>query len=1121
MKTIVEFLTDLRAKEIVLTLDGQKLKCSAPTGVLTTELREELAERKQELISFLRSSREAARAGGSGIGLFDRNNPLPLSLAQQRLWFLTQLDPTSPAYNIPTAMRLLGPLHLDAVEIALASIVARHETLRSSFIQVDGVPQVIIQDQVDWKISTLDLTQLTGEAQECELQSWIGQAARVPFDLAQGPLLRATLIKLGSDSHALLLVMHHIISDGWSLGIAIREFAEFYRHAVEGTESTIAPLAIQYTDFADWQRKWLDGGELDRQLPYWKKQLAGAPPVVQFPADHRRPQVESSDGHRLLMVIPVETVTALEQLARQEGSTLFMLMLAAFNVLLYRYSGQNDIVVGTPSASRNRSEMHGLFGFFVNNLVLRTSLEGNPTFRELIARVRDVTLGAYEHQDVPFERLVQALRPERTTEHSPLFQTIFSLQNFPLEDLQLSGLAITAIEFDAGTARFDLTVEVYPRHGTLRAYFEYNTHLYDRETIEQLQGHFLTLLDSIHSDPNQPIDTIPLLKTDERLQILKEWNATAAPHESNVCFYGKFEAQVAAAPDRIAVIAGANSLTYNELNQRANQIAHTLQSLGVSSGVLVGLYMERSTDMLAALLGVMKSGGAYVPLDPIYPKHRIADILDDAQPKVLLTSTHLRASLPETSAHVLCLDELRTDVEADVLANLETRVTPDSLAYIIFTSGSTGRPKGVQIQHGALLNFLESMQREPGFTSDDVLLAVTTISFDIAGLELYLPLFTGGTVCIALEPGNVVSLMDDLERIRPTVMQATPATWQLLLSAGWRGDALLKILCGGEALETGLANSLLNHAESVWNMYGPTETTIWSSALRLTGRTEDAIPIGHPIANTTFYIVDAQYQPVPIGVAGELLIGGDGLARGYLNREELTRERFIDDPFSATPGARLYRTGDLVCYRRDGLIEFLGRLDHQIKLRGFRIELGEIESVLRQQPSIQDSVVLLREIGDDKHLVAWLVTNDTRQDTGAIRNALRQLLPEYMVPSRIVLLHEFPRTPNGKLDRGALAIPAQMDSDTKRRPAETLTPLQESIAKVFREMLDLQHLELTDNFFDLGAHSLLIVRVHERLRREIDSRLTLINFFQYPTIGSLADFLESHQASIKQIATVS
>lgn len=1121
MRSIVEFLTDLRSKEIVLSLDGEKLKCNAPKGVLTAELRDELTQRKPELIAFLRTSREAARAGGSGITRVDRTRPLPLSLAQQRLWFLTQLDPVNPAYNIPTAMRLMGPLNQNALESALRSIIKRHETLRSSFVQIDGVPQVVIQDEVDWKLLKSDLTHLPPSEQERELNTVIERAAREPFDLAHGPLMRATLITLGPDAHALLLVMHHIISDGWSIGISVREFADFYHHAVDGTQSAVSPLAIQYTDFADWQRKWLDGGELDRQLPYWKQHMAGAPPVVQFPMDHRRPQIETSAGHRLLTVIPAETVAALEEMGREEGVTLFMLMLAAFNVLLYRYSGQNDVVVGTPSANRNRAELHGLFGFFVNNLVLRTSLEGNPTFRELVARVRDVTLHAYEHQDVPFDRLVQALRPERTTDHSPLFQTLFSLQNFSLEDLKLSGLEITPIEFDAGTARFDLTVEMYPRHGKLRAYFEYNTNLYDRETIEQLQRHFLALLDSVLSNPDQPVDLIPLLQADERQQILEEWNATEAPHDSHTCFHRKFEKQVEQTPDRIAVVAGADSMTYRELNHRANQIAHRLQSLGVGPESLVGLYVERSTDMLAALLGTMKSGGAYVPLDPIYPKHRIADILDDAQPRVILTSTQLRSSLPDTSAEILCLDTLGPVAPTEAMSDPGVGVAPDSLAYVIFTSGSTGRPKGVQIPHYALVNFLESMKREPGFTSDDVLLAVTTISFDIAGLELYLPLFSGGTVCISLEPGNVISLMEDLERIRPTIMQATPATWQLLLSAGWKGDSRLKILCGGEALEPGLAASLFGCAESVWNMYGPTETTIWSAALRLTGTEGDSIPVGHPIANTTFYVVDQHCQAVPIGVAGELLIGGRGLARGYLNREELTRERFIADPFSDKPGARLYRTGDLVRYRRDGLIEFLGRLDHQVKLRGFRIELGEIESVLRQQAQVSDAVVLLREVNGDRQLVAWLLAEDTDQDTSAIRSELRVLLPEYMVPSRIILLTQFPRTPNGKLDRGALTIPTHVETNSEKRSVENLTPLQETIASVFREMLNLQRVSLSDNFFDLGAHSLLIVRVHERLKQEIDPELTLVTFFQYPTIGSLAEFLHKRQTPRRQTSSVS
>jgi amino acid adenylation domain-containing protein len=1121
MRPIIELLTQLRSQQVSLSLEGETLKLNAPKGVLTGELRDELVQRKPELIAFLLSSRDASRAGGSGITRADRTGPLSLSLAQQRLWFLSQLDPENPAYNVSSAMRLKGRLRADAIEKALSSILERHEALRTSFTQKDGTPQLVIQDRPDWKLLSVDFTYLQGEAQERELRAFFARGSRQPFDLSHCPLFRATLIKLAPDEHVLMLVMHHIISDGWSLGIFVREFADFYRHAVEGTQPTLAPLPIQYADFAEWQRKWLEGGELDRQLPYWTRHLAGAPPVVQFPTDHRRPPMETADGNRLLTIIPSDLVADLEQVGRREGVTLFMLMLAAFNVLLYRHSGQNDVVVGSPSANRNRSELHGLFGFFVNNLVLRTSLEGNPTFVELLARVREVTLRAYEHQDVPFDRLVQALRPERTTDHAPIFQTLFSLQTFPLEDLELSGLVITPIEFDAGTARFDLSVEIYPRHGKLRAYFEYNKSLYDLETVERLQQHFLNLLESVRQNPDQSIDSIELMQPEERRQLVVDWNATVAPHETSICFHQRFEAQVAATPDRIAAVAGLSSLTYAELNQRANQIAHTLKSFGVGPEDLVGVYVERSLDMLAALLGVMKSGGAYVPLDPIYPAHRISGILEDAQPRVILTSTQLQGVLPKTEAHLLCLDTLPQPEASHLFANPGTIVTQDNLAYVIFTSGSTGRPKGVQIEHGALFNFLESMAREPGLASEDVLLAVTTISFDIAGLELYLPLFVGGRVCIALEPGNVVSLLADLARVRPTVMQATPATWQLLLSTGWQGDPRLKVLCGGEALETGLAASLFACVENVWNMYGPTETTIWSSALRLDGTESGTIPVGRPIANTTFFIADAHCQPVPIGVAGELLIGGEGLARGYLNRPELTEERFVPDPFSSKPGARLYRTGDLVRYRRDGLIEFLGRLDHQVKLRGFRIELGEIENVLRQQSGIQDAVVLLREIGGDKHLVAWLISEQGQLDVTELRGTLRQLLPEYMVPSRIVPLKEFPRTPNGKLDRNALVLPVQSDTAKTRTQTVTLTPMQESIARVFRELLELQNVGPDDNFFDLGAHSLLIVRVHERLKRDLDPQLTLVNFFQYPTVGSLAGFLAQRPAHSRQTTAIS
>ncbi len=1116
MRSIVEFLGELRSKNVALSLDKDALKCSAPPGVLTKELRDELRDRKPEIIAFLRVSQAGSRGGEQGIPRINRGGILPLSLAQQRLWFLNQMDPDSSVYNIGVVLRMVGPLNVRVLERSLTEIVHRHEDLRTSFIQVDGAPQAVIGDGRDWALRVTDARHLSDDGPDSDILKYAANSVKELFDITRGSLFRAELLIVGPDHHILTFTWHHMVSDGWSLGVMVHEFAELYSAYATDREPSLPPLTIQYVDFAAWQRKWLEAGELDRQLPYWKKQLAGAPPVLGFPADHRRPQTEQFRGARSKLVVPQPLVRGLEQLSQRHGVTLFMSLLAAFKVLLARYTGQDDIVVGSPSANRSRAELNQLIGFFVNNLVLRTDLSGNPSFAELLERVREVTLRSYEYQDVPFDLLVHALRPERSLDHSPLFQVMFILQNFPLGELQLAGIKTTPVELPVDTARFDLTVEVFPWHGELWVYFDYNSDLYERGTIELIQQHYLTILNAVVADADQKIGSIPLLSESERQKLLVEWNRTEAPIPADLCFHQKFEAHARATPDRTAVIAGECSLTYGKLEERANRIAARLISRGAGPEKLVALCLERSADLVAGMLGIAKSGAAYIPLDPAYPKGRIANIFEDAKPLAILTTRNLLPILPDEGMEVICLDDLGSAEEAPKLPSTQDsqisaeRVHPENLAYVIFTSGSTGRPKGVQITHRALINFLESMTMEPGFSPDDVMLAVTTVSFDIAALELLLPLYTGATVCVALQPGDPASLLADIDRYRPTVMQATPATWKVLIAAGWKGHPQLKILCGGEALDTDLARSLIVRSESLWNMYGPTETTIWSAALRLEEAGTSAIPVGRPIQNTSFYVLDALGQPVPRGVAGELWIGGEGLARGYLDRPEMTSERFIPSPFSSPDsGARLYRTGDLVRYRTDGTLDFFGRMDHQVKFRGFRIELGEIENALRNCAGVLDAVTLLREDNGDKRLVAYLACADGEAlSDSAVRDHLRTTLPEYMVPGAFVFLKEFPRLPNGKLDRAALPAPERTAGEGKLEFAAPATSLQQTVAAVFRNVLSIEQVGLDDNFFDLGAHSLQIVKVHGELNQSIDPKVPLISFFQYPTIRTLTRFIE-------------
>ncbi len=1121
MRSIVELFVHLRSLNVGLSLDGETLKCSAPHGVLTADLQQELASRKPEIVAFLRRSQNPRRSSEPEIPRVDRSGPLPLSFGQQRLWFLNQLDPDSAVNNIGIALRMKGPLHVPALERALTEIVSRHEDLRTIFVRVNGAPQTVIQDGRNWAPQVIDAKHLVAGGVDSELRHYASQLTLQPFDLSHGPLFRAHLLTIASDDHVLVLTMHHIVSDGWSIGVLVREFSEIYPAFNEGRQHSLPPLAIQYVDFAAWQRAWLESGELDRQLPYWKNQLAGAPPVVGFPPDHRRHGADLFRGCRAELLIPRPLVIALEQLSHSHGVTMFMTLLAAFNLLLARYSGQEDIVVGSPSANRNRAELHPLIGFFVNNLVLRTDLSGRPTFVELLGRVREVTRGAYEHQDVPFDALVHAMHAERSLEQSPLFQVMFILQNFPLQDLDLAGLKTTALEPEVEHARFDLTVEVFPRHGELCAYFDYNADLYEPETIARIQQHYLALLQAVCANPDRTIASIPLLSASERQQLIVNWNRTKAEIPA-ICFHRRVEAHARATPDRLAVMANGDSLTYAELDQRANRIARALRTHGAGPETLVALCVARSVDLVIALLGVAKSGAAYVPLDPAYPAGRILNIFEDASPLVVLTTTDLLPSLPvpeKPSFEVICLDQLDESGTTPSSATQNTgqcsSVHPDNLAYVIFTSGSTGRPKGVQITHRALVNFLEGMCREPGFDCSDVLLAVTTVSFDIAALELLLPLYVGATVCIAIEPGNPAHLLADFERYRPTVMQGTPATWKLLIAAGWTGDRNLKILCGGEALDTDLARSLLVRSQSLWNMYGPTETTIWSAVLPIEQVASTAIPVGRPMQNTSFYVLDPLGEPTPFGVAGELWIGGEGLSRGYLNRPDLTVERFMFKSFpelaQAGPGVRLYRTGDLVRYRRDGTLDFLGRMDHQVKLRGFRIELGEIESVLRNFSGVVDAVTVLRESDDDKGLVAYLVfSGGTVPAVATLRDHLRAMLPEYMIPSAFVFLQELPRLPNGKLDRNALPAPQHQPGAGGASSAAASPSVQEAISAAFRSVLRVEKVGVDQNFFDLGAHSLQIVRVHEELNRRIATKVPLLSFFQYPTVRTLAAFIEQH-----------
>ena len=900
---------------------------------------------------------------------------------------MSRFEPRSAAYNIATAFRLTGTLDVDVLERCLNEIVRRHEVLRTTTAMIEERLVQIVYPSYSLTIALVELGHLPEHERALRVTQLATEHAQEPFDLSRLPLIRVKLLGLTPRQNVLLLSMHHIIADGWSVGVFVHELATLYRSFSAGQSSPLTELSLQYADYAIWQEEWLKGEVLETQLSYWRRQLAGMPAVLELPSDRSRPAVESFKGETYSVALSTNLTTMLKALSRKEDTTLFMTLLAAFQTLLYRYTGQPDLVVGSPIANRNHAEVEQLIGFFVNTLVLRTDLSGNPRFTELLRRVREMTLAAYEHQDMPFERLVEELQPERDLGRSPLFQVMFILQNTPAAELELGGLSLSRMEVDNRTAKFDLTLSMREEPGGgLSGSFEYNTDLFDASSIRRLADHFEVILQAIVAEPQQRIEDLPLMTSLEREQVVLKWNRTEENYRQDQCLDQLFEEQVARAPEAVALQYAGEYLSYAELNARSNQLAHYLRSLGVGADTLVGICVERSLEMVVGLLGIMKSGAAYVPLDPAYPRQRVALVMADSGIAVLLTQRHLVSQLPVAGVNVVCLDSDWETISQQSEQTPARISTPANLAYTIYTSGSTGRPKGVQISHRALTNFLCSVQREPGLTADDVLISVTTLSFDIAGLELYLPLMSGARLVIASREtaADGRELGQAIADSGATIMQATPATWRMLLEAEWTGNRKLKMLCGGEGLSGELAQKLLARGAELWNMYGPTETTIWSTLKRVDHVSRGIVELGRPIANTQIYILDTHQQPAPVGVPGELYIGGDGLARGYIHRAGLSADRFVPDPFSEEGGRRLYRSGDRARYLADGEIEFLGRLDHQVKIRGHRIELGEIEGALEQHPSVGEAIVVARSEADgDQRLVAYVVADPATEMTAA------------------------------------------------------------------------------------------------------------------------------------------
>ncbi len=1119
---IPDFIAYLRSLDIRLVVEDDKLRVNAPKDALTADLRAQIVLRKEEMIAFLKEM-EARRPEPQSdkIQPAPRNGDMPLSYSQLRLLFLDQLEPGSTAYTIPSVLKFEGTLDRPALEKSINEIIRRHESVRTTFRMGPGGQPVQVIHPYEWaELPVIDLSGLPEGERESAGRKTIERLCSEPFNLEQDALIRASLIRLSETDHWLIVNMHHIISDGWSTGVFFAELSALYPAFLSEKPSPLAELPVQYADFVAWQRQPATVQAMRAQLEYWRKKLQGRLPVLELPGDFPRPKQQTMHGALYKLALPKELTQKIKQTAGKQAVTLFVLLEAAFDVLLQRYTGLEDIIVGTANANRNRQELERMIGFFMNTLALRFDLSGDPRFTDLLRHVRQVALEAFANQLPPFEHIVEVLHPERDTSHSPVFQVMFILQNTPLPVATFSNLEASALIFDNRTAKFDLTLNIWehPEEG-LTLIIEYNTDLFKPETVARMAGSYQALLESVCADPTQRISRLMMLTEAERETILVEWNQTQAEYPRDLCLPDLFEAQAARTPEKIAVSDESEQITYAELDSRANRLARYLRELGVGPEILVGVGLPRSIDLIVTLLAIQKAGAAYLPLDPHFPLDRLVYMLNNSRAAVLVTTSESSAQFSSTKAKLVCLDAVMDAVAALDASPLRLGLRPGNLAYVLYTSGSTGRPKGVQVLQGNLVNFLIAMQREPGLSAGDTLLSVTTLSFDISGLELYLPLISGARLVLVSSEtaADGQKLRQGLETSGATVMQATPATWRLLIAANWRGNSAFKILCGGEALSAGLAASLLERCGELWNMYGPTETTIWSTCERIRSA-DQVITIGRPIANTRVYILDKQGQPAPIGVPGELYIGGEGVARGYLNLPELTAEKFAPDPFNGASEARMYRTGDLARFLPDGRIDFMGRIDNQVKLRGFRIELGEIDAVLAQHVAIRQAVVVVREdTPGDKRLVAYLTVHSLAPSVSELRVHLHEKLPEYMIPSLFVFLEELPLTPNGKIDRRALPVPEASRPDLITSYVAPQTETERAIAQIWQEALKVERVGIDDNFFELGGHSLLVVQIHQQIGEQFPADLTIAQMFQYPTVRTLAQYLSRSPSQTPQI----
>ncbi len=1026
--------------------------------------------------------------------------PRLLSFAQQRLWFLSQFEGVSRAYHISCGLRLRGVLDKQALQRALDRIVARHASLRTTFALVDGQAlQQIAAEDTGFHLIDQDLRHVPNR--KSVLEQLLAQEAQAPFVLERGPLIRGRSIRLADDEHVLLVTMHHIVSDGWSMGVLIDELSVLYRAFARGTADPLDPLPIQYADYASWQRQWLVGKVLEQQATYWRETLSGAPVLLELPTDRPRPPRQDHAGAMLEMVIDPPQAHALKALSQRHGVTMYMTLLASWAMLLSRLSGQDEVVIGSPVANRGRSETEGLIGFFMNMLALRVELSGSPTLAQLLASVKQRALQAQVHQDISFEQVVELVQPPRSQAYAPLFQVMFAWQNLPQSALDLGEIEASALDVARTSAQFDLMLLFAESEEGIIGSVTYATALFDRSTVERWMGNWRHLLAAMVAEgaDDLAVDRLPLLGEAERHQVLRQWNATAVDYPRDACVHELFEAQVARTPSAIAVVQGEVSLTYGELNARANQLAHYLCGLGVRPDDRVAICMRRSIEMVVAMLAVLKAGGAYAPLDPVYPVERLTYMLEDSAPIAVLAQTSTLNLLLAASMPIVNLDEWRGQDQA--VSNLSIDgLTSAHLAYVIYTSGSTGRPKGVIIEHRNTVNLLIWAERFYGPSVLARTLFSSSLNFDMAVYECFTPLICGGATevvdnLLALQAGG-----DDL-----TLINTVPSALKAVLDSSGLGQGVQTVNVGGETLKRQLVEDLFakTQVQRLCNMYGPSETTTYSSWLPIERNEDFVVTIGRPVANTQFYFLDKYQQPVPMGVTGEIYIGGAGVARGYLNRDDLTAERFLPDPFSDDPTARMYRSGDLGRWRPDGTIEFAGRNDHQVKIRGFRIELGEIETRLSAHPDVRECAVIALEdaTGGDKRLVAYWVGAEY-VDAEVLRSWLSAALPDYMVPAAYVQLDCLPLNPNGKLDRKALPAPDSAAYAARAYEAPQ-GAIEHTIAAIWSDLLELDTIGRHDNFFALGGHSLLAVQVVSRLK-QAGVEISMGDLFSHPDVISLA-----------------